>query len=691
MKKTGSMGPMWIRLLVFLGLCALVIIAGSHIYQVAGHGVFLGHFDKIWGAIFVTYLFVSALFLVGALGQFFFTDTTNRILQPVLKFRYLLRWLRWGLALLLVGWFAFLFGYSTYSDDFSSFAVRLYLFIVCVVLCGIILTDGTERLLTWTGFLQGTILFGTVFLLAKKLITVTNFPLSLSWSEGNRLWDYSVLFGRDLYIYPVDQPIDALIDLGRQSLWGLPFFYSDITIFQARLWSVMVGLLPHAVFGWIIFKIPQGNRRVWIFMGLWTMLFLQQGPIYSPLILAAILVALARGRPLWLGLLLVFVAGYYAQMSRYTWMFAPAMWAMMVSVHDLAPERLRQDLKSWGRIFAYGLAGLLGGVVISGWERLAKIFTRIPPATGLAPNIANQTSEAVEIGGIPSNSGLAAAISDQPLLWSRLLPGPTYPEGILLGLLIAVGPLILFLFYLVISNRWKLNRWQKLSILLPLSLFFIVGLIISVKIGGGDNLHNLDMFLISLIFVTALAWGGAGEFAVIHIDKEPYWLRISVALAVAIPAFYPVINTTPLKLPPLENIELTLEYIQKESQLAVSQGEEVLFMDQRQLLTFGFVEGVPLVADYEKKFVMNKAMSGDIEYFENFYRDLANHRFGLIISEPQVILYAASDDAWAAENDIWVEWVTKPLLCYYEPKHDFKKTSVWLFMPREEPLDCTYP
>ena len=77
-------------------------------------------------------------------------------------------------------------------------------------------------------------------------------------------------------------------------------------------------------------------------------------------------------------------------------------------------------------------------------------------------------------------------------------------------------------------------------------------------------------------------------------------------------------DAEPLKLPPNENVELTLEYIQEESNLAVSQGQEILFMDQRQLLTFGFVENVPLVADYEKKLVMDKAMSGDIEYFNKF-------------------------------------------------------------------------
>jgi len=34
-------------------------------------------------------------------------------------------------------------------------------------------------------------------------------------------------------------------------------------------------------------------------------------------------------------------------------------------------------------------------------------------------------------------------------------------------------------------------------------------------------------------------------------------------------------------------------------------------MDQRQLLTFGYVPKIPLVDDYEKKYMMDTAMTGD--------------------------------------------------------------------------------
>ena len=119
---------------------------------------------------------------------------------------------------------------------------------------------------------------------------------------------------------------------------------------------------------------------------------------------------------------------------------------------------------------------------------------------------------------------VTSAGTDQPLLWYRLFPNATYGYGILIGLLIAVGPLIIILFFLA-ANDWKLNLLQKLSILLPLSAFLVVGLIVSTKIGGGGDLHNMDMFLIALMFSAALAWKAGGAEWVAAIQNETAWMQ----------------------------------------------------------------------------------------------------------------------------------------------------------------------
>ena len=687
MSKTDKPFPKWLHSLLSGALLVLVIWAGVDIYQIAGHGAFLGHFDKIWGAIFIGYLIFSTAFLIGLMAALWLPEKTITLIRPVLKIRNY-GWLRWPLAVLTVTWPAYILLYTSYGFDFSPFGIRLYFFVAAVILGGLLLTTDSQKICSGLGILQSIILFGAVFLMAKSFVTVTNFPLSLTWSEGNRMWDYSVLWGRDLYIYPVDKPLEAYIDQGRQSLWGLPFLISGITIAQVRLWSALVFTVPYALFGWILFHTPEIKSRGWVLAGLWVMLFLNQGPIYTPLVLAAILVALPRRWPLLIALPLIFVAGYYAQLSRLTWMFAPGIWAAMMAINDHPLEFSRAKLKSWGIVAAHGLAGFLGGFGISGWKRLQSYFGNISTNV-TAANLPDPNAAAPAMSAAPPTGG-AVAVTDQALLWARLWPNPTYREGVLLGLLLAIGPLLIFLLYLVITKLWKLNNWQKLGLALPLLAFMAVGIVISVKIGGGSNLHNLDMLLVALVFVAAFGWERGGYETIIHIESVPHWLQGVILLLVAIPAFYPVIDAYPLELPPVAPVEWTLEAIQSESDQAVAAGGEVLFMDQRQLLTFGFIKNVPLVAEYEKKIVMDKAMSGDAEYFADFYRDLANQRFALIITEPQNIRYATADDDWSQENDVWVEWVTKALLCYYEPRHEIKKTAVWILVPRAEPA-CVFP
>jgi len=689
MNQMSGKLPKWVCGFLSLAFFTLIILAGIDIYQVAGHGAFLGHFDKIWGAIFIAYLILSIILIVVVFSALWIPEKIIGLLHPLAVIRKTW-WLKWPLALLAVVCPTWILLYTSYGFDLSPFAIRFYLFVIASGLAASFLSEKSQSVLSRLGLIQGVLLFGSVFLIAKSLVTVTDFPLSLTWSEGNRIWDYSVLFGRDLYIYPLDKNIPAYIDRGRQSLWGLPFLLPEVTITQVRLWSAIVFTVPYVILGWILFRSTQIKPRAWVMAGLWVMLFLTQGPIYTPLVLAAILVALSRKWPLWLGLPLIFVAGYYAQISRLTWMFAPAIWATMMAINDHPVTLSRDKLKDWGIVAAYGFAGFMGGFGISGWRRLRSYFGKI--SENINPdNFSDSTSATNDIAEVVSQTAGSSTITDQPLLWSRLWPNPTYQEGILLGLTLAIAPLLILLIYFVISKRWMLNRWQKLGLTLPLLALLGVGIIISVKIGGGSNLHNLDMLLVALIFVAAFAWVSCGYHTIVKIEEESILLQIVVLLIVAIPSFYPVVNAFPLDLPPNDRINWTLEIIQAESDQAVAAGGDVLFMDQRQLLTFGNIKNVPLIADYEKKKVMDKAMSGDVEYFADFYRDLVEQRFALIIIEPQNIRYATADEDWSEENDVWVKWVTIPLFCYYEPKHEIKKTAVWIMTPRSEVGDCQYP
>ena len=633
------------------------------------------------------FLGTVAIILVGVLLVGLFLLVVLILWQPgrlesyvrkLTTWRERLGWWRWILLLVVLLFPMVLLQYTPVGQYLTGSYLRLLLLLGMGLVSGVFLTRDHQHLARSSGLVVGFLLTATVFTLVQAFAYVSSYPFSLHWSEGNRFWDYSIMFGRRLYEFPSDQRIFAYIDRGRQSLWGLPFLLGDISIWQMRLWNGIVLTLPYMLLGWIVFRKKPDNRILWLLSGLWALNFLSQGPIYTPLVLCAILVAIAWYSPYWLALPLIAVAGYYAQLSRFTWMFAPAIWAGLIYIGDLVDrDRKREILRRFSMAAGAVLAGLVGGYVIPRWSSITQLLNPVQVA---APIPSAQPD-------IVSLEGVQSMVSRQPLIWERLLPNPTFGPGILLALLLAVGPLVIYLVYMLRARRWKLDWLGGLAVLGGLLVFLIVGLIVSVKIGGGSNLHNLDMFLISLVFTAALAWKQGGYRSLLQLDQEPVWTQILWVLMMVIFAYQPVMLSAPLRKAPDSMAREALEQIRLEVASAKQTGE-VLFLDQRQLLTFGFIEDVPLVDDYEKKYLMDQALSADEQYFSGFYEDLAKRRFALIVSEPLKVKLQGSDYSFGEENDAWVKWVSKPILCYYEPIATFKRVRVELLMPRENPVDC---
>ena len=141
--------------------------------------------------------------------------------------------------------------------------------------------------------------------------------------------------------------------------------------------------------------------------------------------------------------------------------------------------------------------------------------------------------------------------------------------------------------------------------------------------------------------------------------------------------------------PSRELTDDALKTIREEIALAQSQNGAVLFMDQRQLLTFGYIKNVPFIPEYEKKMLMEQSLSSNAEYFQGFYDDLANRRFALIISDPLRNPIKDSSFQFGEENNAWVKWVSNPVLCYYDQKIILKEVGVQLLVPKSEPVDCS--
>jgi hypothetical protein len=283
-----------------------------------------------------------------------------------------------------------------------------------------------------------------------------------------------------------------------------------VSILGERLWLGALGVVPYLLLGILAFWDDTGSRfGASILAGVWVFLFLSQGPIHAPLLFCGILVAMARRLPILPAAVLVAISGYFAEVSRFTWMFAPAIWAAMLEIAASTPIDSRIPRAAWGRSGLLGLAGLAGAAI------------------GIGAGLLR--SEA-------SLGSTTAASTSQALLWYRLFPNATYGVGILLGLLLAVGPLLVWLVILQ-AKSWRLSTLRQLAIGLPAAAFLGVGLIVSTKIGGGGDLHNLDMFLIGLVFAAALAWKAVAPGHIIEVAHASLWARALLPLMAAPPAF----------------------------------------------------------------------------------------------------------------------------------------------------------
>jgi hypothetical protein len=80
--------------------------------------------------------------------------------------------------------------------------------------------------------------------------------------------------------------------------------------------------------------------------------------------------------------------------------------------------------------------------------------------------------------------------------------------------------------------------------------------------------------------------------------------------------------------------ERVLQEIQTAIDSSQEGGGEVLFIAERHLLTFDLVQGIRLVPEFEKVFLMEMAMSGNQPYLSALKQGLEDRRFSVIVSDP---------------------------------------------------------
>jgi hypothetical protein len=285
---------------------------------------------------------------------------------------------------------------------------------------------------------------------------------------------------------------------------------------------------------------------------------------------------------------------------------------------------------------------------------------------------------------ISGNTNLEAFGSSltSALLWYRWFPSATNPIGIIPGVLIVSSPLWFLLAWILRGQLSQLHPVRWLGLAGMLLILLVGGLVVSTKIGGGGDLHNMDAYIVLL--------GLAGAYLIcgqVAIESQPEGALISAPYSLILWMLFVPVAFSILRIgsPYSYDAAKTAADVSSLGREVEAYGKsgEVLFMYERQLLTFGLVPRVPLVADYEVVTLMEMAISGNRPYLQQFYSDLASHRFSAIVAHPQNLGVETGD--FIEESNAWNRFVGQPLLCQYKPALTLDYSNVQVLVPRARP------
>jgi hypothetical protein len=515
--------------------------------------------------------------------------------------------------------------------------------------------------LSWpTSFAFAILLDGMVAQVYQTLIPVTDYPFSAGWSEASRFYYASLPFSQSVY----GQRLPLSVWHGtRYFLQSIPFIIKGLPIWAHRLWQAMLWLGITGLTSWLLVR--RLKLREWtltLILGSWFFLYLFQGAVYYHLQVCVLIVLLGvSAEHSWRSLAAVIGASFWAGMSRLNWFPVPAMLAITIYLLE-APY---SSAKNFQHYVAKPTLWAIGGVVTA--------------LLGQAFYIAISGNTNLEAFG----SSLTSA-----LLWYRWFPSDTNPIGIIPGVLIVSLPLLLLLFFMIrghVSNLHPL-RWAGLTLMLIALLGG--GLIVSTKIGGGGDLHNMDAYMVLLALIGSYFVAGRvqGEKESSGTFAPAIWPGI--ALLLVIPVGFtllrlgqPFTYDRARALSDLSSLRMTVQ--------GYSKSGPVLFIYERQLLTFGTIPNVPIVPDYEVVSLMEMAISGNRPYLTQFYQDLASHRFAAIVAHRQNLGVETGD--FIEESNVWNQYVAQPLLCQYKPILTVSYANTQVFVPRANPCPIFPP
>jgi hypothetical protein len=273
------------------------------------------------------------------------------------------------------------------------------------------------------------------------------------------------------------------------------------------------------------------------------------------------------------------------------------------------------------------------------------------------------------------------------LLWYRLLPNATYAPGILPATVLVSLPMWVAIYLVIRKNSFHPLRVGLL--LAALTALFAGGLIVSLKIGGGADLHNMDAYFVALliVFLYVVFAKYQREDAVPVQSRVLHWL---IVFALLVPSV--LINIQP-------NIGFNTTYDRQRAQSVLTdlqarvdqvnaQGGEILFITQRHLISIGMLQNVTLIPKYEREDLMEMAMGNNDVYLQNFRADMQNQRFAIIVVDPLNYRLLGRNYPFGEENNVWVSRVMKHILCNYRVEVVYAEDDIALYVPQTGERKC---
>ena len=617
--------------------------------------------SKSWMALIVGFG------MIGAIPLLFLTLTWSRYSDHILSVaefpEHLPEKIRWISVLPLItsifGYtFVFRLPYLGYLNGVGWFHVLLFWYFS---LLGLFALKSMRRDIPWfTALISVALCQSVAHLLLFYWNRVTDYPFAMGWSETSRYYYPSLFLSEKVYGQQYPWPI---LHPTLHLLLAAPYWF-NAPLWVHRFWQVAIRyILVGAIVPPLLKRLSIHERATRWLVAIWMYLFLFMGPVYFHIAIPIIILLL----------------GFSRQNDRRTWVavILASIWC------------------GWSRVNWYPMAGMIAAVLYlletpfkgrNVWSYLIK------PAlwfvVGTLTAFASQRVY-IAISGVP-DSGLFYTSLASDILWYRLLPNASYFLGILPAAILASLPAWIGMYIMLRATKDDWHPLRLFFILAALFVLFIGGLIVSLKIGGGANLHNMDVYISMLLIVLAYMVfaryrrEGDGDFGrqvglhwllVIALIIMPAWSYLQFGVG-----YYK--NYDPAK------TQKTLASLQEHVDQANAQGGEVLFITQRQLISMHMLHNVKLVPEYEREDLMELAMSNNLHYLGQFQSDMENQRFALIVVDPLNFNIMTRDRSFAEENNVWVRKIVKQILCNYREEAVFPQDDIALYVPQTGKRHC---